>query len=1008
MLLTGIGYTLVGIKNRWVHTFFSTAYLASLGIAVLIIYVMSLPVSNAVQGGYVVAIVMAGCAIGAASTFFKELTEGLGCALGGFCLSMWLLCLVPGGLLQSVASKAIFISCFTLVGFAFYFSRFTRDWALIVTIAFGGSTVTVLGIDCFSRAGLKEFWAYVWELNDDLFPLGAVTYPVTKGIRVETAAIIILCLIGIISQIKLWRIVRDRREKRAAERAEGQRNLEEEEENVGRQIEETNRRDRREWERVYGNGTVGSTTASHYSVGDDSSEKHLRGSYNYSNKYHSGQGIEMADMSESSHSQRGQDALIAEEVEDGKVTVRVIADDVPEGYVHGDDESINEKGDLQHDDATLSALQGADKRASKTSSRGKRQSRDSANSRRNSRQKQIITPAPEVVPLPFTVPAGDEAASNRSSVATFADEDEKAAEAAPARSSLVKRLSQGSATLLRSFSQRSARTVDNRLDSGESSEELVEPAADAQHDDNQSLAANIDDESVSGIDARSIASPRSKSIEITAELADKKMDGTETQQKRTRLTSQPRNETIETGVAHSPETQYSPEESVRARSEKAQSVTSGTSTPASLTKGRLPQSLSRVAMSYRTNEWAKHLSNADTPDLDELHISQPAAEPTKVRKERVKPVDVTELQRTAEEGVPPAIRRSESRTSQVSAAPSAPVESAPARRDSQIKVEVPSTTQERDVAVRSPTSPMLNSGAMRSSSALAARRNASGILPIAEEHDGQDASQAAISPATIPEDSEPPNRAPSISPSLQQYESSARAPASGIVSYASPQTLIGQREMVLRSRSQGNLANIAGPPSISGPASVAASDAGSLHDYSMYAAALVNDPDDMPLSQRKEMMRSNSRLSLGQSSNGLPRVDSSIGAENFTFNSHQPQRSSGLPTPAAREAQLANFRMSVSQDLRAGNAMMTPSGRETPFASTNSLLGGREAEIQRNIEMQRHVMMGQKEAEAQRRDSQRREREFSDRLFDERMRSGDMLEAHREAMRKMQRSASKH
>lgn len=1005
MLLTGIGYTLVGIKNRWVHTFFSTAYLASLGIAVLIIYVMSLPVSNAVQGGYVVAIVMAGCAIGAASTFFKELTEGLGCALGGFCLSMWLLCLVPGGLLHSVASKAIFISCFTLVGFGFYFSRFTRDWALIVTIAFGGSTVTVLGIDCFSRAGLKEFWAYVWELNDDLFPLGAVTYPVTKGIRVETAAIIILCLIGVISQIKLWRIVRERREKRAAERAEGQRNLEEEEENVGRQIEETNRRDRREWERVYGNGTVGSTTASHYSVGDDSSEKHLRGSYNYSNKYHSGQGIEMADMSESSHSQRGQDALIAEEVEDGKVTVRVIADDVPEGYVHGDDDSINEKaGDLQHDDATLSALQGVDIRASKSPSKSKRQSRNRPNSRRNSRQKQIITPAPEVVPLPFTVPAGDEAASNRSSVATFADEDEKAAEVAPARNSFVKRLSQGSATLLRSFSQRSARTADNRLDSGESSEELVEPATDAQHDDNQSLAANIDDESVSGVDVRSVASPRPKSIEITAELADKKTDDSETLQKRVSLASQLGDEAVENEVAHSPETQHTPEESVRARSEKPQSVTSGTSIPTSLTKGRLPQSLSRVAMSYRTNEWAKHLSNADTPDLDELHISQPAAKPTKARKERVKPVDVTELQQTAEEGVPPAIRRSESRTSQVSAAPSAPVEAAPARRHSQLKVDVSTATQERDVAVRSPTSPMLNSGAMRSSSALAARRNVSGILPIAEEHDDQDASQ---SPPTIPEGSEPPNRAPSTSPSLQQYESSARAPASGIVSYASPQTLIGQREMVLRSRSQGNLANIAGPPSISGPASVAASDAGSLHDYSMYAAALVNDPDDMPLSQRKEMMRSNSRLSLGQSSAGLQRVDSSIGAENFTFNSHQPQRNSGLPTPAAREAQLANFRMSVSQDLRAGNAMMTPSGRETPFASTNSLLGGREAEIQRNIEMQRQVMMGQKEAEAQRRDSQRKEREFSDRLFDERMRSGDMLEAHREAMRKMQRSASK-
>src|SRR5699024_11192708 len=145
-----------------------------------------------------------------ASMFFKELTEGLGCALGGLCVSMWLLCLVPGGLLQSVPSKAIFIAVFTLVGFGVDFSRWTRDWALIGMVSFAVVTVTVLGIDCYSRAGLKEFWVYIWQINGTLFPLGADTYPVTKGIRVETAAIVIIALVGIISQIKLWIIVREK------------------------------------------------------------------------------------------------------------------------------------------------------------------------------------------------------------------------------------------------------------------------------------------------------------------------------------------------------------------------------------------------------------------------------------------------------------------------------------------------------------------------------------------------------------------------------------------------------------------------------------------------------------------------------------------------------------------------------------------------------------------------------------------------------------------------------
>jgi hypothetical protein len=213
MMLTGSAYTLIGIKNKWVHTFFSSAFSAALCITVLIVYVMNTPVSNGAQGGYVAGTILAGCIVGAAASFFKEITEGLGCALGGFCMSMWLLCLIPGGLLHAVASKAILISCFTAVAFGFYLARLTRDWALMVMISFAGATVLVLGIDAFSRAGLKEFWAYVWDLNSELFPLGANTYPITKGIRVETAAIIIFCLVGVVSQVKLWRVIREQKKK---------------------------------------------------------------------------------------------------------------------------------------------------------------------------------------------------------------------------------------------------------------------------------------------------------------------------------------------------------------------------------------------------------------------------------------------------------------------------------------------------------------------------------------------------------------------------------------------------------------------------------------------------------------------------------------------------------------------------------------------------------------------------------------------------------------------------
>jgi hypothetical protein len=284
----------------------------------------------------------------------------------------------------------------------------------------------------------------------------------------------------------------------------------------------------------------------------------------------------------------------------------------------------------------------------------------------------------------------------------------------------------------------------------------------------------------------------------------------------------------------------------------------------------------------------------------------------------------------------------------------------------------------------------------------ALRRTSSTFEPIAEEHDAVN--------STVPHPAvEGDNlRQMTTSPALSMAASvGIRASASGIVPYSSPQTLIGQRDMYLRSRSSGNLlANL--PEEMGHGYQYAPSDVGSLYNYPTYASLAV-DPDDMPLSQRKEMMRHNS-LSTLQGVHPLQRASSGMDlAETAGFNSHQPKRNSTLPTPAAREAQLASFRSSVAMDLRSGNPMMTSQSRETPFASTTNLLrSGRESEIKRNIDLQRDRMLGQKEAEAQQREMNRQQREFTDRVFDERMRSGELLDAHREAMRKMQKGARGH
>ncbi|CAJ0553733.1 Ff.00g122450.m01.CDS01 [Fusarium sp. VM40] len=968
LLITGVAYALVGIKNRMIHTFFSTAFAASLGVAVLIVYVMKPEVSDALQGGYVVAAIVSGCILGAASTFFREITEGLACALGGFCVSMWLLCLVPGGLLGPVVSKAIFIACFTVGGFAFYFSHFTRDWALILTIAFSGATVTVLGIDCFSRAGLKEFWAYVWELNDDLFPLGANTYPVTKGIRVETAAIVIIFLFGIISQIKLWKIVREKREKKAEEAAEGERNLREEEEQAGRNIEEANARERRQWERIYGDGDVASSTASRTSNdGEAQNEKKNRHSQTDSSKTHTAsvvEVIEMTDMPNSGNSQKQPIVTLmsSEQDEDGRVTVRVASDDTAQPTAT----TTNERVDTDNNAQSLPIV-------------------GEQTDRRISTQTSVVkSTAPPIVPLPFTIPVADDNDNDgafinddRSSVATFADEEDSGLHTPGHRHSLAKRLSRlsrGSMDLLGNISHRSSRVLGDHqeLEHGESTDELVIPRSRSRlRNDNGSIAATIDDESVSGDDRHSLPTQElSKNIEINAELSGKDAA------------------VLGASDVAEPKDLEQPEGRPVEGVDKTKSVTSGSSVRASLTKDRLPRSLSRVALSYRTNEWAKHLSSAEAPALDDIQTPphKNLAVPT---METPAPVHVDELRKSSNEGTPaPAITRSNSQASNLSHTASR----------LGVKQHVPAALAllTGEGQSRSPgTTP--TSGVMPRSSSGGLRMSSGGIGPIAEEQVGL----RTTPPIPEGEVMGAPTLNLPVSPEGQ------RSSTPGVVSYSSPQTLIGQREMYLRNRSVGNL--LASSSEVNLPARHrASSDAGSLSNYPMYAAAVGVDVDDLPLNQRKELMRQSS-LNPSTSTSSLQRLSGGSNGNMFNnpealANSHQPKRVSTLPNSVVREAALANFRQSVQHELRSGTPVISNSGRETPF-TPQSLLGSREVEVQRNVDMSRNILLSQKQAETQRRETQQRQKEWADKAFDERMRNGDLLDVHREAMRKLQKHA---
>lgn len=981
LIISGVAYTLIGIKNKWLHICLSAAYLASLSVTVLILYVMNPPVSNAIQGAYLVAIVMTGLILGGAAIVFKEMTEGLGCLLGGFCFSMWLLVLKPGGLLTSVGGIAGFISAFTLAAFATSFSHVTRPYGLIVGTSFGGATVIVLGIDCFSRAGLKEFWAYLWNLNDNLFPAGATTYPLTRGLRVEIAAIVVIFLAGIISQMKLWNVIKARREQRAAEKLNDEKTMEQEEKAIGQRIEQQTAQDRDHWETVYGGKDVSPGHANRDSgVGDMESKKGPMSTVTSIRR--SGEDdIELADMLPTLTSGAG--LVMTNKGQDGgPVTIRVARDaEVPQALDEFGlpvPQSSNSPSTTPVDPASEMQEQvwvmGSDGETRLVKSPSNRYSKR-------------VSGGPEVVPLPFKVPE-ENIDDDRSSIATFADDEQ----AGHKKSS--PRLSGGSA-LLRRLSKRSQRNS-QRFSRGEgnSTEDLVIPQ-EVDDDRASSIAATMDGLS-DDEDMRSIRSfshhvgaspdaPNESQLAVNQNISILSHDTTDVGSKTVDISTKtdstipeepapdasssmeenaqqaPANPSLTSSTDPKPtETTKTSEVDSELTEKKLDTADSGITTPeskaASITKDRLPAQLSKVVMSYRTNEWAKHLSTAEAPDLEDLTLEEPPAEEEMQKTELAAPVNVEALQQTAENGLPPP-HRSMSQASNHAGPGLMRSSSSQSKITPTGRLETSNGQYPDGILSRSVSQQSLRSQQGISTRGLSMRNSSTPNIP-------QPIVESPIEENYVSSNSP-------VMPLAKKFTAPSHP-------YGSSNTLIGKRDSMVRNKSSYFNDNpaLASTPELAqsqfqGAMQTTGSESGSIYNAQV-------DDDNMSLSARRKLIRQSSLQSISGPSM-VPLQQTPI-----PFDTHQPRRLSSAPTPIAREQQLASWRASVQNE----------------FQTT--------AQPRATIERSRSALWQERQAEEHKRAMEARRRVERDSAFDQRMRRGDMLDAHRDALRRMQATANKH
>ena len=964
LILSGAAYTFIGIRNKWLYVFLSAGYLASLSVTVLILYVMNPPISSAVQGAYLVAIVMTGVILGGVALVFKEMTEGLACLFGGFSLSMWLLVLKPGGLVTTTGEISGFIAAFTLALYATSFSHVTRPYGLIVGISFGGATAVVLGIDCFSRAGLKEFWAYLWQLNDNLFPLGATTYPLTRGLRVEIAAIIIIFLGGVVSQMKLWRIIEKRREERKALRLQDERIFEQEEANVGDRIEQQNAQERNQWETVYGDkDAIGSSENPHRDSGvGDMDSKNGAMSTVTSIRPSAEDAIELGDMSPTLTvgaglvmTNKGQDG--------GPVTIRVAREaEVPQAL--GEDKKPVDPSPScsSHVSVCSSAPNKVEDEGGWVAGADGEARVEGRLSRRNSKQ---VAGAPVVVPLPFKVPEeGDQ--DDCSSVATFADDEEQKRK--------WKRFSGGS-TLLKRLSRASARNSEGFFrGEGISTEDLVIPhgveddrarsvaaTLDGMSDDEQSVRSTMEDVRDADVDVQketptanvedaklkvpesaetATKSPISDAIVGTSILepaTEAKVPEVEAAQKSLTSSTDPKI----TLSAVNP-SKDAPEHNEKLVDAEPSVVSVEESKAATITQDRLPAQLSKVVMSYRTNEWAKHLSTAEAPELEELQIAENHSEKENAVTEVAVPVNVEELQQTPEDAPQPPTRTM-SQTSN-------PTISQETRSSSALSMR-PGTSFGQDSEGNLSRSLSQQSLHLQPSS-----QN----LHIPTRVFARNSSTPNIPQLIV----ESPNEGSFDSSESPNVTAANRFSSSSNNPFGSSHTLMGERDTMLRSKpSYTNPSTLAPTPEISQQSSAA----GSIYNH-----APLED-DNMSLSQRRELIRQSSLQSLTAAQQA-----------SIIYDSHQPRRLSSAPAPIAREQQLASWRQSVQHEFQS-----TVQPRVT-------------------IERQRNSLWQERQAEEQKKEMEKRRRAERNSAFDARMRRGDMLDAHKEAMRKMQASANKH
>ncbi|EGG12826.1 uncharacterized protein MELLADRAFT_87118 [Melampsora larici-populina 98AG31] len=210
LIISGTPMAFWGGRNRWSSYFLTGAYVAAIIVMVPILRFGVIEQdphpNNLVQGMFLLACVVAAVGAGGVSVIFWKGTRYLVGAGGGFVIALFILSLRENVLIRPPGLRWVMIIGSVTIGFVLATIPAIQLYVTVVATAAMGAAAVMLGVDCFTTAGVKEYWVYIVGFGQ-MFPKLDGHFPLTITMQAELGVMAGLFVMGAAVQWRLLEVI---------------------------------------------------------------------------------------------------------------------------------------------------------------------------------------------------------------------------------------------------------------------------------------------------------------------------------------------------------------------------------------------------------------------------------------------------------------------------------------------------------------------------------------------------------------------------------------------------------------------------------------------------------------------------------------------------------------------------------------------------------------------------------------------------------------------------------